>query len=159
MALTSIWPRTGIDLQEEALKMWVYGIAASIVLGLYELFTLYYPIEGTTKLSKSDGAADEKSSRGESRVTGRASEATTPLIFPKQDKDGKPGQRSAPEKPAVFREEWKRIVKQLVVDCCDILVPASAVGWIGLDGVYVGLAGAMSAGTSLVGMWTKAASR
>lgn len=151
MTLTSIWHRFGIDMQEEALKMWIYGIAASIVLGLYELFTLYYPVEGMANLDGDQKAVGVKSRHDVP--------AATAVKSRDGDRNGRHENSSRPVKPAAFEGERRSIVKQLVVDCCDILIPTSAIGWVNLDGTYVGIAGAMSAGVSLSGMWMKAATR
>ena len=151
IALTSIWQRFGIDMQEEALKMWVYGIAASIVLGLYEMFTSYYPVDGPTKPSRSKGVVDAKAASGDRGTTAGALGSST------RGKEGRSVEKENEQssEPA----ERRRIVKQLVVDCCDILIPSAAVGWIPLDTMAVGMAGAMSASVSLSALWMKAARR
>ena len=145
-------------MQEEALKIWVYGIAASIVLGLYELFTTYYPEVGGGMASL-DG--DRKAGDGKARHDGPGATAVDSRDRDRdRDRNGRHEDSPRPvERAASGREERRRIVKQLVVDCCDILIPTSAVGWVGLDGTYVGMAGAMSALVSLSGMWMRPATR
>ena len=92
--------------------MWFYGLSASIVLDLYELFALYYP-----PVSSISSIAQKKA-----------------------------------ERDAELASKRTKLLKQLVVDSLDLLVPGSAVGWIPLDKVVVGMAGVGSAGVSLVGV-------
>ena len=158
MALTSIWHRFGIDMQEEALKIWVYEIAASIVLGLYELFTTYYPLTAGRGMAGLDG--DVKAGDGKLRDEGPGATAVDSRDGDRdRNKNGRHEDSRRSTDRAASEGERRRIVKQLVVDCCDILIPTSAVGWVELDGTYVGMAGAMSAVVSLSGMWRKCATR
>lgn len=46
---------------------------------------------------------------------------------------------------------------QLVSDLCDLTVPASALGWVGFDDGFVGLAGTLSSLIGVYGQWKKTA--
>jgi peroxin-11B len=41
---------------------------------------------------------------------------------------------------------------QIISDLCDLTVPSSALGWVGFDDGFVGLAGTLS---SLIGMYSQ----
>ncbi|KAG6002320.1 hypothetical protein E4U43_001141, partial [Claviceps pusilla] len=47
---------------------------------------------------------------------------------------------------------------QLISDLCDLTVPASALGWVGLDDGFVGLAGTLSSLIGVYNQWKKTAS-
>ncbi|KAF2123961.1 peroxisomal biogenesis factor 11 [Dothidotthia symphoricarpi CBS 119687] len=49
-------------------------------------------------------------------------------------------------------KEMDALKVQLVSDVCDIMIPSTALGWIGLDEGFVGLAGTTS---SLIGVWSQ----
>ncbi|KAG6038451.1 hypothetical protein E4U41_004212 [Claviceps citrina] len=47
---------------------------------------------------------------------------------------------------------------QLLSDLCDLTIPASALGWVGFDDGFVGLAGTVSSLIGVYGQWKKTAS-
>jgi peroxin-11B len=55
------------------------------------------------------------------------------------------------EKKKVEREALAVRI-QLVSDLCDITIPSAALGWVGFDDGFVGLAGTLS---SLLGVWSQ----
>lgn len=97
----------------EAQKYWGYAIATSILLSLYDLWML--------KTAKGAGSGTKES---------------------KRELQGKDiTQRRAPEiSGAKYGQERGRILYQLLIDCCDITIPASFLDWISMDPVLVGIA-------------------
>ncbi|KAI9881148.1 MAG: hypothetical protein M1823_006675, partial [Watsoniomyces obsoletus] len=150
MGLTSnLWSRlNGLDLQREAYKMWVYGLTASLVLGGYELVVVVQRQEDFVVASR---ASDTKTSRTRSGLsTKRLAEITgprstsqevssgtgiptppasqfedfAPLLDPSEkSRDADAASTATVTKPLLNRNS---ILKQLVVDSCDILIPAAA---------------------------------
>ena len=203
MSLTQTWTRYGIDMQLEAFKMWFYGIAASLVLGAYELFALYYPPPGAKKIPASGkeslqeevGNAGRRGQAGEGVRTSssqskshdekddgngweaiedpgrdtpegeeskaKTNSATAPTTEPSQvpDRPLKESSKNKTSAPSTFAAKRNKIITQLAIDTCDILIPGAAVGWIPLDAVYTGIAGGVSAGISLRGMCLKVMER
>ena len=53
--------------------------------------------------------------------------------------------------------EMAAVKVQLVSDLCDITIPATALGWVGLDDGIVGLAGTVSSLLGVWGQWKKTA--
>lgn len=49
-------------------------------------------------------------------------------------------------------KEMNALRIQLISDLCDITIPSTALGWVGLDDGIVGLAGTTS---SLLGVWSQ----
>lgn len=104
-------------LQIEALKFWFYALAVSAVLGLYELFLLASaPTEAKTPTTEKKGQKGKKE----------------PAV---------PGELSSD----VRAEKRRVILKRVVADSCDLLIPGAIVGWIPLGPVPIGIAGSISA--------------
>lgn len=89
----------GARVQHEANKCWFYALVVSIVLAGFELILLS---QGPTKED-----ITEKSEK-------------------KDKKKAKP-KASALEK--VSKPARSKILMQLIIDCCDLLIPGAAVGW------------------------------
>ncbi len=98
-------------LQAEANKCWVYAIAFSILLSLYQLYE-----------SLTSSPAAEQSSKDVS-------------ITQEDEKAPKPA------KPAkVAPVQYTDVCRQLLVDGCDLIIATSAAGWLIADEMKVGTA-------------------
>ena len=124
-AVSGMWRPWAVTTQIEALKIWAYALAVSVLLDLYEIVVVYSKslssAAGTT-ISAPDGA--EK--------------------IEEKDQD----QVKVPSPMASdFSHDAKRrqLYRQLVIDSCDLLTPTVAVGWVLLDPIIVGAAGSISA--------------
>jgi hypothetical protein len=121
------WARS---LEIEANKFWVYGLGASILLSLVDLFTL----PGSTVATK-DKAEQYDEKAGKNKTTSKSkSNAKTNTSVP-----ASPGSQ--------------KILKQLTIDICDLSVPGTLVGWISLDKAYVGAAMFISSVLAATDIW------
>ena len=121
------------QLQHEALKCWFYGISFSIVLGYSQLFIFYFYSNKPT----SDAKTDEK--KGEKDEKTSAEKAAADLK----------------QREAELSATWEKISVQLVIDCCDIFLPGSAVGWIAVGPVFVGTCQSISSLLAMRQVWRK----
>jgi peroxin-11B len=67
---------------------------------------------------------------------------------------------SEPEKVVETKKVEKELMAvrvQLLSDLCDVTIPSSALGWVGLDDGIVGLAGTTSSLLGVWGQWKKTA--
>lgn len=104
-------------LQVEANKCWFYGLEISILLSLYQLlFPAPQPIQRSTSSSK---PTDEK------KATNIDSAPAIPL------------ESTGANKSFVLYE-------QIVIDAADLFLPGSALGWIPVSTLVVGIAGTIS---------------
>ncbi|OAG39992.1 hypothetical protein AYO21_05865 [Fonsecaea monophora] len=133
--LLGTWRPWAVTAQIEALKFWFYALSASVALSLYELLFVY-PDPASSK-NNNNQSANEKKEKTTSPVvekTSRKGGAVDEFNEPEQTKPRNP---PTAKRNAIFR--------QLVIDTCDLLIPAAAVGWFPLDPVTVGAAGSVSA--------------
>lgn len=104
----------GPRVQQEANKCWLYSILASIALSLYQLLQLVL----------------------HSPVQEKVKEKT------------KPGENENPSSATVAMRSssggTSKIYVQIVIDCCDVLIPIAALNWASLDAFIVGTAGSIS---------------
>ncbi|KAG5928746.1 hypothetical protein E4U42_008073, partial [Claviceps africana] len=70
--------------------------------------------------------------------------------------DRKDGEGVVESKRIAFERAASRL--QLISDLCDFTIPASALGWVGFDDGFVGLAGTLSSLIGVYGQWKKTAS-
>jgi hypothetical protein len=105
-------------LQVEANKCWFYGLAVSIVLSFYQL--AFTPSPQSTQPAKvSSKAQDEK--------TGAQADSDS----------AKPLSTTSTNKPSALYE-------QITIDAADLFLPGSALGWIPVSTLVVGVAGTVS---------------
>ena len=116
----------GPGVLQEALKFWFYAEVASILLSLYDLFIIWTVPDAPTKSKPKVGTSE----KGDSK----AADATQPK--------------------AVSLESMK-IYKKLLIDCCDILIPGSGVGWISIDPIILGVTGCISTLVSMSDVWVR----
>jgi len=131
MGITSTtWGPSAI---RESNKFWFYALVTSIILSLYEFWTIRFQSPTPdVKVPKETQGTNEKS----------------PEI--KVD-------NSALDNQFLAEREGKRkqIYKQLVMDGCDLVIPGAAVGWISADPVTVGVAQSISTILAMRDMWIK----
>ena len=116
----------GPPLQREANKCWLYAIAASFLISLFQLTAL----PNVTPV-KEEAHDDKKDAKPDGNLT----------------KDGKlsgDGDRVR-----------RKLYSQLVIDACDVLIPAAALGWIPVDQVTVGVAGSISSAVAGRQIWQR----
>ena len=108
--------------QIESSKFWFYALMISILLTLHDIF-----FDATPKPTQPSSAT---SSSDKSSVTLRTKQVTTP---------------PSPETlSSTRREVRKRQVVDLVIDICDLSIPGTAVGWLSMDKITIGVAMAIS---------------
>lgn len=112
-------------LQVESLKFWFYSLAVSVLLGIYDLFML------DSSPATAEPVISEKA-KGKVTVKSGGKKASAVI-------EAKP---AAQNQNALKRQA---ILKGIVADSCDLLIPGSIVGWIPIDPVPVGIAGSLSA--------------
>ncbi|KAG6132445.1 hypothetical protein E4U38_003380 [Claviceps purpurea] len=69
--------------------------------------------------------------------------------------DRKDGEGVVESKRIAFERSASHL--QLISDICDLTIPASALGWVGLDDGFVGLAGTLGSLIGIYGQWKKTA--
>lgn len=118
----------------ESLKFWFYALAASILLSLYEMWIL------PTAPSETDKSVNGKA------TTGEKNSSTTSAV----EKTNAKASTGAPKLATK-----SMLCKKLIMDCCDILIPGSAVGWINIDPVTVGSTGCVSTLLAMGDVWSR----
>lgn len=118
----------GPQIQKEALKFWFYGIVASILISIYDLSLAQWRSVQTISTNEEKQAIDK-------------------AVASKDEK-------KSPSSPS-STDHIMKIYKQLVIDGCDLLIPGSAVGWIGADTVLVGIASCISTVIAGRDIWTR----
>lgn len=114
-------------LETLGLKCWFHALALSIALSLDELFRQRYPSERKQLVP----AAKEDSSI----PLERRSKLPTPpeSRSQSQTRDGKPERpdvKGRREEVVASTELDSPVRRNLLSDCCDIFLPASALGWL-----------------------------
>ena len=109
-------PKTTARLTRDSQKLWLSGIAFSLVHGAYQLQTLRER-ESSAKTTEAEGKLETEK----------------------------------------VRRERRAVETQLILDGCDFLVPASGLGYLGVDEGIVGIAGIVSSIIGLKQAWAKAA--
>ncbi|EXJ58518.1 hypothetical protein A1O7_05944 [Cladophialophora yegresii CBS 114405] len=137
-AVAGTWRPWAVATQTEALKLWFYALAVSVMLDLYEILVVYSsdssaPVPATTPsqpASTSKGSPikeDEKQAMRSTKSPPNAAPAAGTDSF------------------AFNAAKRRSTYRQLVIDGCDLLIPGAAVGWLALDPITVGVAGSISA--------------
>ena len=116
----------GPALQNEANKMWFYAISFSILLSLYNLAILVI---------------------------------STPSNQGKQSTISKVDQNEKSSKAEVLKVDrsnaFIKLVVHLAIDCCDLLIPGSSIGWILVPEAAVGAAQATSSALATPQIWRR----
>ncbi|RDW85207.1 hypothetical protein BP6252_02797 [Coleophoma cylindrospora] len=115
MDAMGIWSTTWAPkLFNEAMKFWFYSLTCSLVLSLNSMKTLYMqPLEIEAK----KGSGDEKTEK----KTGKKV-------------DEKPEKSEKAAKVELAKKQWygerQVLMKKVIIDSCDLFIPATAVGWV-----------------------------
>ena len=104
----------GFRVQHEANKFWAYSIFASLVLTVYQLLFVSSHPDPQPKETPRPSRTEKKD-----RIT--------------ED----PKTKSVPNAPPIPPEK-SVLMRQLVMDSCDILVPCSALGWVAAGPILMG---------------------
>lgn len=123
-------------LQKEAARFWMTGILFSTISGVYSLYNL----------RQQEGRIDKK--EGEGVVASKRIEKY--VIFLACDAQGY-------ENLLTSDSERAAINKQLLQDLCDLVVPATTLGFTNFDDGFVGLAGTVSSLIGVHSQWKKTA--
>jgi len=115
----------GHILQTQANKCWFYAISASVILSLYSLSTFAGSIQGTPT---SDDQAT-KVDKNKQRDTATTKNSTGNL-----------------------RSET---YQQLLIDCADLLIPGTALNWVPVDLVVLGVATMLSSVLAGQQLWLR----
>lgn len=127
MDAMGIWSTTWAPkLFKEAMKFWFYSLSFSLVLSLSSLKTLYArPLAETMSKRK----PDEKQNKSEV------------------------------EKSLLVRKQWygdrQDLVKKVLIDACDICIPATALEWLELRPDFLGMIMMTSTVLSSVDIWRR----
>ncbi|KAK4940640.1 hypothetical protein LTR10_019270 [Elasticomyces elasticus] len=137
----------GPTIQLEALKFWFYSLAVSVVLGVYELVVLEFGSSASPAHANGTNSShvEEKASQATITVKSAGKESTTVVVQPKST-------LVARDLRAMKRQ---KLVKQIVADSCDLLIPGAVVGWVPLGPVPVGVAGSISAVLGGSDVWAR----
>ncbi|KIW52313.1 hypothetical protein, variant [Exophiala xenobiotica] len=127
-------------LQIESLKFWFWSLAASALLGLYELFLLDFGPAATAQTPMSEKTQQVK-------VTVKADGKKERSTLVETTKTVPQGPSRASRRQA--------ILKGIVADVCDMLIPGDIVGWMPLGPVPVGIAGSISAVLGGSDIWAR----
>ena len=154
----------GYPLAIEAFKMWYYSLIASIILGLYDL---YSPPEAQPNSNShvASEVIDEKTTLADSNINAevtiskQASDATIHSTVPPTPSDSP----SSPSTPPSLRSTT---ITNLLIDILDILIPAYVIQWphwatplsyvspsFKVDGGVVGIVMAVGSALSLGMLW------
>lgn len=129
-------------LQLEALKFWFYSLAVSVVLGVYELLVLSF----ASVLPNATDKPHENEKAAQAKITVKSGgKESTVVVQPKTTS-------VAQDLRATRRQA---LVKQIVADSCDLLIPGAVVGWVPLGPVPVGVAGSISAVLGGSDVWAR----
>jgi hypothetical protein len=155
-AVAGTWRPWAVVTQTEALKLWFYALAVSVVLDLYEILVVYSP--GSTAWSPPQAATAtataSATSKGPPPVNEEKKQASRSTNAPSTagaDAGADVGADSFDFNAAKRRSTYR----QLIIDGCDLLIPGAAVGWLALDPITVGVAGTISALVGGSDAWTR----
>lgn len=98
----------------------MYAILASILLGLCHLF---FPAPAASQKEAKKSQAD-----GKKKKNGKSTDEKKAL-----------DEKATPKAQAEAIDKGK-IYRQLVIDCCDVFIPGSSIGWIPVGPTVVGTA-------------------
>ncbi|OCT51489.1 Peroxisomal biogenesis factor 11 [Cladophialophora carrionii] len=137
-AVAGTWRPWAVTTQTEALKLWFYSLAVSVMLDLYEILVVYSN-DSTAPAPVPTPSPPATRSKGSS--------------IKEDEKQAARSTKSQPNAPPTagtdslaFKAAKRRsMYRQLVIDGCDLLIPGAAVGWLALDPITVGVAGSVSA--------------
>ncbi|KAF7196688.1 hypothetical protein HII31_02058 [Pseudocercospora fuligena] len=121
-------------LQGEANKSWFYALVLSIVLGLWQI--MFHRFSGISVGPDTAAAAAESTGDKERKESGEKLKQRVP-------------------RPMID----SRVYTQLIIDCCDLFIPGSAIGWIPADLVFVGTVSTVSSLLAGQQIWNRVQQR
>ncbi|KIW67029.1 hypothetical protein PV04_06307 [Phialophora macrospora] len=124
-AVAGTWRPWAVATQTEALKLWFYALAVSVVLDLYEILLVYSPDSTASSPAPATSKGGAPVNEEKKQASRRADAGADSSAF------------DAAKRRSTYR--------QLIIDGCDLLIPGAAVGWLALDPITVGVAGTISA--------------
>lgn len=122
----------GPGVLQESLKFWFYALSASILLSIYDLCMIWTANEPVPEIKQNGQAVGKKDSNG--------SHKTTPV-------SSKPSSAASVGTASIY--------KKLLIDCCDLLIPGAATGWIITGPVTIGVTGCISSLVSMEDIWKR----
>lgn len=122
----------GPEVLQESLKFWFYALSASILLSIYDIRMTWTTIEAVSEVTQNGQAVG----MGDSKK----SHKTTPV-------SSKPSSAASIGTASIY--------KKLLIDCCDLLIPGAATGWIVTDPVTIGVTGCISSLLSMEDIWKR----
>jgi hypothetical protein len=150
-AVAGTWRPWAVVTQTEALKLWFYALAVSVVLDLYEIFVVYSPGSTASSPPQAATATAAATSKGPPPVNEEKKQASRNTNAPSTAGAGA-GADAFDFNAAKRRSTYR----QLIIDGCDLLIPGAAVGWLALDPITVGVAGTISALVGGSDAWARA---
>lgn len=119
----------------EAMKFWFYSLSLSVVLSIVRIWRLY--VEPT-------GLRSKAKVKGMGKVEG------------KLDGDGEKNDEEEAEKEIVeWRQKRQGIMRKLVIDACDIVIPGSVTGWMKISSANVGMCSVVSTVLAGTEVWVR----
>ncbi|KAK5194596.1 hypothetical protein LTR92_005840 [Exophiala xenobiotica] len=128
-----------LPLQIESLKYWFWSLAASALLGLYDLYLLESGPAETAETPMS-----EKIQQAKVTVKADGKERST-VVETTKTVSLDPSRAS----------RRQAILKGILADGCDMLIPVDICGWMPLGAVPVGIAGSISAVLGGSDVWAR----
>lgn len=71
-----------------------------------------------------------------------------------KEKPGAKRKNKSKESPSISTPSRSSLVRRLVIDSCDLTLPASGAGWLGISDQGIGMAMVVSTVLPLAEMWT-----
>ncbi|PYH46467.1 PEX11 domain protein [Aspergillus saccharolyticus JOP 1030-1] len=131
------WAKTVVG---EAYKFWFYALALSLLGAVWEWSGL---VGGGAGAGGSGSVSSKAANRGKKGGNGKAGGA------------GAAGKRKTEAGGAVSRARKSALVKRVVVDGCDLLIPGTYLGWVvGMGQLQVGVGMVVSTLVSLREIWS-----
>jgi hypothetical protein len=128
-----------LPLQIESLKYWFWSLAASALLGLYDLYLLESGPAETAETPMS-----EKIQQAKVTVKADGKERSTVVETTK-----------TASQDLSIASRRQAILKGILADGCDMLIPVDICGWMPLGAVPVGIAGSISAVLGGSDVWAR----
>jgi peroxin-11B len=124
------------QISRQATKFWMTGLLFNAFAGFYKLYQLKQRSQSVNK-KEGEGAVEGKQLE-------KYDDSVVKVYHVKVAKD-----RS--------HREWNATSLQLFSDCCDLIMPTTALGFWDLDDGIVGLAGTTSSLLGVYSVWKKTA--
>jgi hypothetical protein len=123
-------------VQNEANKLWFYGLVASIVVSLYQLLlsSTGLPASPNPSPSSPNGKSDSSSTSTIANEKTATNESTP---------------------PSASSSKTSALWEAIVIDSCDLFLPGSSLGWLPVSTLVVGIAGTTSTTVAGKQIWLR----